>query len=119
MPYDMLFVITMELNILLYRHNAKTGLELLSMGSVADTIGERREAPFSFAVGPKFKYIAVMIYDSLIKIIPTEFDPVKGTKTLKNCFSMKVKHSNVHSLSLFSQDDSYSGDGQFGVFYQH
>jgi hypothetical protein len=71
-PYDMLFILTGEFTFYFYKHSHREGLCLVSTGCLVDVIGQKREHPYSVVVGAKNKFIALNLYENMVKIIPVE-----------------------------------------------
>lgn len=69
---DYLFVLTKNFNCaLLYYSQAKNSVEVISRGNLEEKgTGEKRERPYPIFVGSESKFIALMLYENVIKIIP-------------------------------------------------
>jgi hypothetical protein len=88
---DLIFILTTEFHCMLYEHSAKTQtMEIVSEGPLLDVIGSKREPPYSVFVGPQSKYIALMLYENLVKIIPLSFS---GKQVQLNAsFNIRIRH---------------------------
>lgn len=113
--YDMVFILTVELGFLFYRHHSKDGLTLMSEGSLVDIIGSKRDAPFDVVVGPKSRFLALMIYDNTVKILPIE--KVNGVIQIAQPFNLKIRYPEALSIMPYYQEEQVL-DGPLLVFYK-
>jgi len=55
---------------MLFTHDPKNGIQCLSTGNISDLTGQKREPPYSVFLGANGKYIGLMLYENIVKIIP-------------------------------------------------
>lgn len=55
---------------MLLSYEKKNGYQCLSTGNISDLTGQRREPPYSVFLGANNKYIGLMLYENIVKIIP-------------------------------------------------
>ncbi len=114
---DYLFVLTSDLTCMLYKFSHDKGVSLTSTGSIADLTGSRREPPFSLFVDPKSRFIALLLYENTLKIIP--LGKQDDVVVLKNSFNVRIRHPEVHKILSLQQDElGMIGDGTIAVLYQ-
>jgi hypothetical protein len=75
----------------------------VSVGDLTEQNWQKKEAPYSVFVDPKSRYIALMLYENNIKIIPLgrENDEV----VLRNSFNLRIRHPEAHQILPFFQDE--------------
>eukprot|EP00347_Sterkiella_histriomuscorum_P011081 403373826 len=113
---DYIFVLTADFNCLLFAHDTKQGIVCLSTGNISDVTGQKREPPYSVFLGSDGRYIGLMLYENIIKIIPL----VKGQNgklALSNAFNVRIKHPEAHQI-IPLLDDEQNGHSAIAVFYQ-
>lgn len=68
----MIFVLTHNFNCaLLYYNKENEQIEVISRGNLSEKgTGEKREDPFPLFVAADSKFITLMLYDNVIKVIP-------------------------------------------------
>ena len=92
------------------------GVQCLSTGNLSDSAGPRREPSLSVFLGANGKYIGMMLYDNIIKIIPL-VKTGNNKIALSNAFNVRVKHPEAHQIMPL-YDDEYQGNSALAVFYQ-
>ncbi|CDW78610.1 dna damage-binding protein 1 [Stylonychia lemnae] len=113
---DFLFVLTAEYNCLLFAHDHKQGIHCISTGNIQDITGQKREPPYSVFLGSNGKYIGLMLYENIIKVIPL----VKSQNNkiaLSNAFNVRIRHPEAHQIIPLMEDDQ-PGSSTLAVFYQ-
>ena len=113
---DLLFILTADFNCMLLSHCNKQGLTTLSTGNISDLTGQKREPPYSVFLGSNGKYIGLMLYENIIKIIPIV---KQGNKiSLSNAFNVRIRHPEAHQVIPLFEDESAAGNSALSVFYQ-
>lgn len=69
---DYLFILTDSFHLALLAFNQETHkMEVVSRGNVAEkTNGEKREPPYSIFLGQECSFVALMLYENVLKVIP-------------------------------------------------
>jgi hypothetical protein len=69
---ELLFVLTQNFNCALIFYSLETkNIETISRGNLSEKgTGDKRERPYPIFVGTDTKFIALMLYENVIKIIP-------------------------------------------------
>lgn len=93
-------------------------IEVASRGVLAEKgNGDRREKPFPIFLGQDSKFIALMLYENVIKIVPI----VSKTDSpfvvqLSNAINLRVRHSDVSDIIPLYNEKNES-DPVFAVLY--
>ena len=100
-----LFVLTDNFNCCLLAYNIVSNkIDVVSRGCLSEKgTGERRERPYPIIVDEKF--IAIMLYDNVIKIIPLIHKPKPDSQfaiSLSNALNLRVRHSEVNDVIQLS-----------------
>jgi hypothetical protein len=110
----MLFVLTQGLHCLLLGFNKKTQrAELISKGYLKEQNQVQRDPPYPLFVGPNKKYIALMLADNCLKIIPL----VRNINTklqLSAAFNVRIMHPEI--AQIIPIQNLKSGDQHIGLF---
>jgi hypothetical protein len=96
---DYLFVLTDNFNCCLLCYNViNNKIDVVSRGCLSEKgTGERRERPYPIIVDHRF--IAVMLYDNVIKIIPlVHKSDSPFAVQLSNALNLRVRHSEVNDV---------------------
>ncbi len=69
---DLIFVLTQNFNCaLIYYNKENQQIEVISRGNLSEKgTGEKREGPYPLFIATDSKFITLMLYDNVIKIIP-------------------------------------------------
>lgn len=93
-------------------------IDVVSRGSLSEKgNGDRRQGPFPIFVGQDNKFIALMLYDNVIKIVPivTKNDSPFAI-LLSTAFNLRVRHSDVSDI-IPLYNDRVESDPVFAVLY--
>lgn len=102
---------------MLYKFTPENGVVLVSTGTIADAAGSKREPPYSMFVDQKSRFIALLLYENTVKIIPV--GKQEDNLVLRNSFSVRIRHPEVHKILNINNDDlGNQGDGIIAVLYQ-
>lgn len=117
---DYLFVLTQSFNCALVMYSPMGNrIDVVSRGCLSEKgNGDRRHAPFPIFVGQDSKFIALMLYDNMLKIVPivSKHDSPFAI-LLSSAFNLRVRHSDVSDIIPLYNDRSES-DPVFAVLYQ-
>lgn len=118
---DLLFVLTASFNCaLIYYEKEAHSIEVISRGNLSEKgTGEKRERPYPIFLGGDSKFIVLMLYENVIKVIPlvvvTRPDspfPVQ----LSNAINLRVRHSDVTSVIPLHCEGQ--NEPMFAILYQ-
>ena len=113
---EFLFVLTQGLHCLLLGFNKKTQrAELISKGYLKDVNCVPREPPYPLFLGPNKKYIALMLSENVLKVIPL----VRNAQTkiqLSAAINMRIRHPDVNQIIPLTNLDG--PEQHVGVFIQ-
>lgn len=111
----MLFILTSDFTFYLYKHSAKEGLTLINSHSLKDPIAQRRDPPYSVVLGAKSKFLALNLYENMVKVIPIEKSG--GVVQATSTFNLRIRHPEAISFIPLHQDELVH-DGPLMVFYK-
>ena len=116
---DYLFVLTQSFNCALIMYSPMGNrIDVVSRGCLSEKgNGDRRQAPYPIFVGQDNKFIALMLYDNVIKIVPivTKHDSPFAI-LLSTAFNLRVRHSDVSDI-IPLYNDRIESDPVFAVLY--
>ena len=68
---DYLFIVTQGFNVALLNHNvSNNSIDVVSRGKIAEQMHERKDPPYPIFLGQTGNFIALMLYQNIIKVIP-------------------------------------------------
>ena len=116
---DYLFVLTQSFNCALIMYSPTSQrIDVVSRGCLSEKgNGDRRQGPFPIFVGQDSKFIALMLYDNVIKIVPiaTKNDSPFAI-VLSTAFNLRVRHSDVSDI-IPLYNDRVETEPVFAVLY--
>ena len=98
---EYLFVLTDSFHCALLAYNqTQHSLEVVSRGNVAEkSNGERREPPYSVFLGEGGAFVALMLYENVLKVIPlVAHDGGRHLMQLTNAINVRIRHSEVSQV---------------------
>jgi hypothetical protein len=114
---DYIFVLTQSFSCALLAYNKeKNRIDCVSRGNFSEKVSvEKKEPPYPTFLAEDNSFIALMLFENLIKIIPLVPSQEKRL-VLANAVNLRVKHSDISAvIPLYSNE---SAQPQFGVLYQ-
>jgi len=95
---DFLFVLTQNFNCALISYSKETkNIELVSRGNLSEKgTGDKRKKPYPVFLGGDNKFIVLMLYENVLKIIPLVSKPDSIYPIQLSCaINLRVRHSDV------------------------
>ena len=99
-------MLTSALNCCLIDCSESNGIGIVSYGNISDSIGQKRdEADYSIMLSSHKNYVAALVYENVVKIIPIVSAPNSKGLMLEKVFNVRVRHANsMLILPLFNYE---------------
>jgi hypothetical protein len=115
---DYIFVLTQSFQCALLAYNSERNrIEVVSKGNFSEKPSvERKEPPYPTFLAEDNSFIALMLFENIIKIIP--FIPGEGDYRLQltNAVNLRIRHSDVSAV--IPLHNTFDVNPTFGVLYQ-
>ena len=93
-------------------------IEVVSRGSFSEKVSvERKEPPYPAFLSEDNSFIALMLFENIIKIIPLVHNAESGFRLqMSNAVNIRVRHSDVTTIVPLYRE-SQKDDPTFGILY--